>query len=149
MKSAYILPVLATAVTLTLAGCGSSSHEAREVAAANPTVTYHYRGDQELLTANTQAATYCSQYKSVPRTLRIDRGDDGRVVVFECVPTTTVATVQTTIAPGTPYAYRTDEELLDTSRSARMYCMNHGGGQAVETVTTSPDGTRNVTYSCR
>ncbi len=149
MKPAYILPVLATAVTLTLAGCGSSSHEVREVAAANPTVTYHYRGDQELLTANTQAVTYCTQYKSTPRTLRIDRGDEGRTVVFECVPTTSVTTVQTTIAPGTAYAYRTDEELLDTSRSARMYCMNHGGGQAVETVTTAPDGTRNVTYSCR
>ena len=147
MKSAYILPVAVTAATLMLAGCGSSRHEPQAVAASNPTVTYKYHGDQELLQANQNAVTYCNQYKAVPRTVRIDRGDEGRVAVFECVPAATITTVQT-INPNTPYPYRTDEELLDTSRSAQRYCTAHGG-EAVETVTTAPDGTRNVTYSCR
>jgi putative hemolysin len=147
MKTAYILPAMATAATLMLAGCGSPRHEPREVAAANPTVTYKYHGDQELLQANEKAETYCSQYKSVPRTVRIERGDDGRAAVFECVPTGSMTTVET-FNPNTPYTYHTDEELLDTSRSAQRYCTAHGG-RAVETVTTAPDGSRSVTYSCR
>jgi len=147
MKTAYFLPVAATAATLMLAGCGSPPHEPQTVAASNPTVTYKYHGDQELLQANQNAVTYCNQYKSVPRTLRIERGDDGRVAVFECVPATSITTVQT-VTPNTPYPYRSDEELLDTSRSAQRYCTSHGG-EAVETVTTGPDGSRSVTYSCR
>ena len=147
MKTAYILPVVATAATLMLAGCGSPRHEPQAVAAANPTVTYKYHGDQELLQANRNAETFCNQYKSVPRTLRIERGDEGRVAVFECVPSASVTTVQT-INPNTAYPYRSDEELLDTSRGAQRYCTSHGG-EAVETVTTAPDGTRSVTYSCR
>ncbi len=83
----------------------------------------------------------------MPRTVRLDRGDEGRVAVFECVPSASVTTVST-ISPNTPYAYRTDEELLDTSRGAQRYCTSHGG-EAVETVTTAPDGTRSVTYSGR
>lgn len=147
MKTAYILPVVATAATLMLAGCGSPRHEAHEVAAANPTVTYKYRGDHELLQANEKAETYCSQYKSVPRTVRIEREDDDRAVVFECVPSGSMTTVET-FNPNTPYPYRSDEELLTTSRSAQRYCTSHGG-QATETVTTNPDGTHSVTYSCR
>ena len=146
MKIAYILPVAVT-TALMLSSCGSSRHEPQTVSASNPTVTYKYHGDQELLQANQNAVTYCNQYKAVPRTVRIDRGDEGRVAVFECVPAASVTTVQT-VTPNTPYAYRSDEELLDTSRGAQRYCTSHGG-EAVETVTTAADGTRSVTYSCR
>jgi hypothetical protein len=146
MKTAYILPAVATAATLMLAGC-HARHEPREVAAANPTVTYHYRGDQELLQANEKAETYCAQYKSVPRTVHVSRSDDGRSVEFECVPTTSMTTVET-YNPNTPYPYHSDEELLTTSRGAQRYCTAHGG-QATETITTAPDGTHSVTYSCR
>jgi putative hemolysin len=147
MKTAYILPVVATAAVLMLAGCTSPRHEPEAIAAANPTVTYKYQGEQELLQANQNAQSYCAQYKSVPRTVRIEHGSDPHVVVFECVPTTTVTTVQT-FSPNTPYTYRSDEELLDNSRNAQAYCMAHGG-QSVQTVTTAPDGSRSVSYSCR
>ena len=147
MKTTYILPAVATAATLMLAGCGSSRHEPEAVAAASPTITYKYHGEQELLQANQNAQSYCLQYKSVPRTVRIDRGSDPHMVVFECVPTTSVSTAQS-FNPNTSYTYRSDEELLDNSRNAQAYCMAHGG-QSVQTVTTAPDGSRSVSYSCR
>ncbi len=149
MKTAYILPVMATAATLMLAGCGSSRHEPEAVASANPTITYKYHGEQELLQANDKAYSYCSQYKAVPRTVRIERDTDPHVVVFECLPNGggPVTTVQT-FTPNTPYTYRSDEELLDTSRNARAYCVAHGG-QPTETITNNPDGTRSIAYSCR
>jgi hypothetical protein len=55
------------------------------VQASNPSITYQYHNDAELLQANQSAATYCSQYQAVPRTAHIDQGPDSRVVVFECV----------------------------------------------------------------
>lgn len=147
MKIVTILPALATAITLMLAGCVEARHEPREVAATNPTVTYRYRGDHELLQANEKAEAFCAQYKAVPRTARVERDDETRTVVFDCVPTGSVTTVET-YNPNTPYAYRSDEELLNTSRGAQRYCRAHGG-QATETITTAPDGTRSVTYGCR
>jgi putative hemolysin len=148
MKTAYILPVVATAATLMLAGCGSSRHEPQAVAAANPTITYKYHGEQELLQASNNASTYCSQYKAAPHTVRIERDNDPHVVVFECIPNSGPVTTVQSFAPGTAYTYHTDEELLDTSRNARNYCVAHGG-QPVETITNNSDGTRSVSYSCR
>ncbi len=148
MKTTYILPVVAAAATLMLAGCGSSRHEPEAVAAANPTITYKYHGEQELVQASNNASTYCSQYKAAPRTVRIERDSDPHVVVFECVPVSAPPATVQTFTPNTPYVYRSDEELLDTSRNARNYCVAHGG-QPVETITNNPDGTRSVAYSCR
>jgi len=53
--------------------------------ASNPSVTFQYRNDQELLQANQNAAAYCAQFQAVPRTARFADGPDGRAVVFECV----------------------------------------------------------------
>jgi hypothetical protein len=53
--------------------------------ASNPTVTYQYRNDQELLQANQNAAAYCAQYQAAPQTVRFADGPDGRAVVFECL----------------------------------------------------------------
>jgi len=150
MTPSTILPAMmiaaACSTTLLLAGCGSSSHEPREVQANNPTVTYRYHGDQELLAANQNANAFCSQYKAVPRTQRFTDTSEGHAVVFECVPTATVSTVE--FAPDTPYAYRTDQELLDRSSGAERYCRAHGGTDAVSSITANPDGTRTVTYKC-
>lgn len=133
---------------LFLTACGGSSHpHATEIQAANPTVTYRYRGDEELLQANQKASTFCSQYKALPRTVRIsDSSSEGRSVLFECVPTNTFA--ETTFAPNTPYAYRTDEELIDNSRNAARYCRAQGGENVVSSITTNADGTRTATYRC-
>ena len=134
------------ALPLLLTACGSSSHQPTQVQASNPTVTYNYRGDQELLQANQNAATFCSQYKALPRTVRIGDSPEGRAVVFECVPSNTFA--ETTFVPNTPYAYRTDEELIDNSRNAARYCRAQGGENVVSSITTNPDGTRTATYRC-
>jgi len=134
------------ALPLFLSACGSSRHEPTAVAASNPTVTYHYRGDKELLQANQNAMTFCSQYKALPHTVRISDGSEGRMVLFECVPSTTMA--ETQFVPDRPYSYRSDEELLDNSRSATRYCRAHGGENAVSNITTGPDGSRTVTYQC-
>jgi len=146
MKTIYILSA-AVSSALMLSGCGSHRHEPQAVSASNPTVTYRYHGDQELLQANQNAVGFCNQYQAMPRTVRIERGDERRLVMFECVPAASMTSVQT-ITPNTPYPYRSDEELLDTSRGAQRYCTSHGG-EAIETVTTAPDGSRSVTYSCR
>ena len=147
MKYATILPkAIIAAAPLLLSACGSSYHEPKAVAASNPTVTYHYRGDKELLQANQNAMTYCSQYKSIPHTVRISDSSEGRTVLFECVPSAGVA--ETSFNPDAPYSYRTDEELLDNSRNAARYCRAHGGGNATSSITENPDGTRTVTYRC-
>jgi len=76
------------------------------VAASNPTITYVYHNDAELLQANDQAAGYCAQYQSGPHLVRYDQGPDGRIAVFECVqgPVGPVATGPVYGAP-TPIAY--------------------------------------------
>jgi hypothetical protein len=56
-----------------------------ELQASNPSVTYQYHNDQELLQANQNAAAFCSQYQAVPQTARFADGPDGRAVVFECI----------------------------------------------------------------
>jgi len=79
------------------------------VAASNPTITYIYHNDAELLQANASAGTYCAQYQAGPRMVRYDEGPDGRVALFECVqgaPVTTTTTVTTGSVMGpTPIAY--------------------------------------------
>ena len=149
MKSTTFLPkaiiAASCALPLLLTACGSR-HEPEAVASSNPSITYHYRGDKELLQANQNAMTYCSQYKALPRTKHIGRDDEEHTVVFECVPTNTIA--ETQFAPNTPYPYRSDEELIDNSRSAARYCRAHGGENVTSSITTAPDGTRTVTYQC-
>jgi hypothetical protein len=56
-----------------------------QLQASNPSVTYQYHNDQELLQVNQSATAYCAQYQAVPQTARFADGPDGRAVVFECV----------------------------------------------------------------
>lgn len=150
MKITTIFPkaiiVASCALPLLLAACGTSYHEPKEIQASNPTVTYRYRGDQELLQANQNAVTFCGQYKALPRTVRISDSSEGRSVLFECVPSNNFS--ESSFSPNTPYAYHTDEELIDNSRSAARYCRSQGGENAVSSITTNADGTRTVTYRC-
>jgi hypothetical protein len=148
MKPMTILPkaiiAASCALPLLLTACGS--REPRAVAANNPSITYDYRGDRELLQANQNAMTYCNQYNALPRTVHVGEGSEGRRVTFECVPTNSIA--ETQFAPDTPYRYRSDEELLTNSRSASRYCRAHGGETATSSIIEAPDGTRTVTYRC-
>ena len=136
-----------------VAACEQTSSP-RQVQASNPTVTYKYRNDRDLMEANQRAATFCNQYQSVPRTVSIGNGGDGdRIAVFECVQSGSSAALvpQTTLAPvgsSMTYTYRTDRELLDASRTAQAYCANRGSPQMNSNVITNANGSRTVTFQC-
>ena len=136
-----------------VAACEQTSSP-RQVQASNPTVTYKYRNDRDLMEANQRASTFCSQYQSVPRTVSIGNDSDGdRIAVFECVQSGSTAALvpQTTLAPAgrsMTYTYRTDRELLDASRTAQAYCANRGSPQVISNVITNANGSRTVTFQC-
>jgi hypothetical protein len=153
MSPQFSLVNMRTAVvlaTVVVASC-APSHSLQQVRATNPSVTYEYRGDQELLQAQQNAVTFCSQYQSAPRPARFTSGesDGSNHVVFECDPSLPAAAPpQQALGSDLTYSYRTDQELLDASRSAQTYCMNNGSQQAVSSIATNPDGSRTVTFQC-
>lgn len=143
---------VATAAALT--AC-TTYPEPRPVQASNPTVTYVYRTDAELVQANQNASAFCNQYTTTPRTRTLTNNSDGsRTVVFECVgPTSpTVATgpvaVPATVPPGMRYVYRTDAELVQASQTAASYCQRNGTLPMTSNISTNPDGSRTVTFQC-
>lgn len=162
--TAVKISVASALVGATLAACAPSSMPPQQVQAANPTVTYKYRGDQELVNANSNASTFCTRYSGVPRTVSLSNDPDGnRVVVFECVPapttTTTVVTAAPTpvaappsvvVAPASPlvYTYATDQELLNASSNAQAFCSSRGMARTTSTVTTNANGSRTITFQC-
>lgn len=139
-----------------LASCAPSNRPPETVSAQNPSVTYKYRGDQELLRANQQAAAFCNQYGTVPRTVNLTNNPDGtNTVIFECVKTVAPTTVITTPAPlpatnpGLTYTYRNERELLDSSRRADAYCMQYGQRMvSTSSIVTNADGSRTATFQC-
>jgi hypothetical protein len=119
-------------------------------------VTYKYRGDQELLRANQQAAAFCNQYGTTPRTVNLTNNTDGtNTVIFECVKVGAPTTVMAPAAPLPPtnpaltYTYRTERELLDSTRRADAYCMQYGQRMvATSSIVTNADGSRTVSFQC-
>jgi hypothetical protein len=76
-----------------LASCAPGNRAPETVSSQNPSVTYKYRGDQELLRANQQATSFCNN-TTTPRTVNLTSNTDGTsTVIFECVmaPTTALA----------------------------------------------------------
>lgn len=136
--------------TLLVAACAQPSQPAQQVRTDNPSVTYKYLGDQELISANQKAVVYCNQFKSVPSTKTISETSDGlKQVVFDCVPTSTPGmTPAPTYSPDTSFTYRNDQELLTGSRNAEIYCMKNGNQRAVSTVVTNSDGTKTLSSRC-
>jgi hypothetical protein len=133
---------------LLVTACVPPYAEPQQVQASNPTVTYKYRGDQELLQADQSAATFCSRYQSVPRTASFGSDVDGRkVVVYECVQSATLASAPPPTS-NLAYNYQTDQQLLDASRHAQIYCMNNGSQEVVSNIANNADGTRTVTFQC-
>ena len=141
-------------VTLVLAGlvvasCAPQYSSPEQVQASNPSVTYKYRSDQELIQANQNAVTFCNRYQSFPQTVNIANDPDGsRVVVFECVPASQAATTPPQSNPNLTYNYRTDQELLDASRNAQIYCMNSGSQRMTSNIVVNANGTKTVTFQC-
>ena len=144
MRAAVVL------ATVAVASC-APSHSLQQVKTSNPSVTYEYRGDQELLQAQQNAVTFCNQYQSAPRPARFTSGrnDGSNNVVFECDPNLpTAAPPQQAAGPNLTYSYRTDQELLDASRSAQTYCMVNGSQVAISNIGTNQDGSRTVMFQC-
>jgi hypothetical protein len=132
---------------LMIASC-SMPGSPKQVDAAKPTVTYKYGTDDQLIEANQRAVTYCNQYESIPRPQSFSNDADGdSIVVFECVKSSLAA------APVQPnsdltYNYRTDQQLLDASRNAQVYCVNHGSPEMDSTIVANSDGSKTVTFRC-
>lgn len=159
--SRHCLRFAGAASLLALAACAQPSTEPQQVNVSNPSVTYKYRTDTELMQANDRAASYCSTYQSVHRTSTFGTDPDGsKRVVFDCVKPVVVApgtTVVTTTQPAvvavapTPLTstYMSDAELLDASRNAQTYCAARGSNQVMSNITTNMNGSRTVTFQCR
>ena len=135
-----------------LAACGPIySNGPQQVYAANPSVTYNYSTDQELLQAGDRASVFCSQYQA--RTMRsgtISQNPDGtNSVSFECVPVAAPAGSVAAVPPAVPmtYNYTTSQQLLTASQNAEAYCLKQGR-RSTATVTTNPDGTKSATFQC-
>jgi hypothetical protein len=143
--------VVVALATVAIASCtSSSSHELEQVEASNPSVTYEYLGDEELLQAQQNAVVFCSQYESTARPARITSGADGRsnTVIFECDPNLPTTAPPEVRGSDLAYNYQSDQELLQASRNAHTYCTDNGWQQAVPTVRTNTDGSRTVVFHC-
>lgn len=132
-----------------VASCTPQYSAPQQVEASNPTVTYKYRSDQELVQANQNAAIFCNRYQAVPRTGNFADDPDGSgVVAFECVQPAPTAAPMPAAHPGLTYTYRTDQELLDASRAAQNYCTNNGSRRVLSNIVSNANGTRTVTFQC-
>jgi exopolysaccharide biosynthesis predicted pyruvyltransferase EpsI len=130
-----------------VASCAPFPSSQQPVQSSNPSVTYKYRTDQELIQANQRATTYCSQYQTAPRTANITTNPDGsKAVLFECVRTTLPAPAPA--PPSQSYSYRTDQELVQASQTADAYCLRYGSQPMMSNIVTNPDGTKTVTFQC-
>jgi len=118
------------------------------VQSSNPSVTYNYRTDQELLQANQNATTYCGQYQTAPRTANLTNNADGsKTVVFECVRTALPAPAP--VNPNLTYTYRTDQELVQAAQTAGAYCLKYGSQpMTTSSLVTNSDGSKTVTFQC-
>jgi hypothetical protein len=131
----------------TVAACAQLPSSQQPVQASNPTVTYSYRTDQELLSASQNATTYCGQYQTAPRAATITNNADGsKTAVFECVRTAVPAPAP--VNPNLNYTYRTDQELVQASQTASAYCLRNGSQPMTSSMRANSDGTRTVTFQC-
>ena len=130
-----------------VASCGQLASSQQPVQSSNPSVTYNYRTDGELLLANQNATTFCSRYQTTPRTSTLTNNADGsKTVVFECVRTALPAPAP--VNPNLSYTYRTDQELVQASQTASAYCLKYGSQPMTSTMMANSDGTRTVTVQC-
>ncbi len=141
---------VAAMLTLLLpAACVPQYSMPQQVQSSNPSVTYTYHTDQDLVQTNQTAATYCSRYQSVPRAANFTtNGDGSKSVVFECVPSATQVVMAPKFSPNVAYSYRTDQDLLDAQRNAQTYCMNNGARQVTSNIVTNVDGSKTATFQC-
>ena len=130
-----------------VAACSQMPSSQQPVQSSNPSVTYNYRTDQELLKANQNATTYCGQYQTAPRTATLTNNPDGsKTAVFECVRTDLPPPAP--VNPNLTSTYRTDQELVQASQTASAYCLKYGSQPMTSSMVTNADGTKTVTFQC-
>ena len=135
---------------LMASSCALIGSSPKQVDSTNPTVTYKYSNDDQLIEANKRAITYCNQFESFPRTLSFGNDAQGSsIVVFECVSTSPPGGSPSTVNSNLTYVYRTDQELLDASRNAQVYCVNHGSPEMDSTIVVNSNGSKTVTFRCK
>jgi hypothetical protein len=149
MQGCLVLAALAVA-SCTSPSSSPSSHSLQQVEASNPSVTYEYVGDAELLEAQQNAVAFCSQYQSTPRPARITSSSEGgsNNVVFECDPNLPVTAPPVVTGSDLAYSYRNDQELLAAWRNAETYCAGTGRQEAVPNIRTNTDGSKTVVFHC-
>jgi hypothetical protein len=153
MQGCLVLAALAVASCTSPSSSSSSSSSSRslqQVEATNPSVTYEYAGDSQLLEAQQKAVAFCAQYQSSPRPARITSSSDGgsNNVVFECDPNLPVTAPPVVTGSDLAYSYRNDQELLAAWRNAETYCTGTGRQAAVPDIHTNPDGSKTVVFRC-
>lgn len=148
LRMAIIATTAALAAMMMTSCVSTRPSSPRLVATTNPSVTYQYRNDDELIQANQRAMTYCQQTQSLPQAQNFSNDANGsHIVVFECVPD--VQRPQTQYAePPLRYDYRTDRELFEASRNAQVYCSSIGKPQIMSNIVANSDGSRTVTFNC-
>jgi hypothetical protein len=131
------------------ASCSITGSSPKQVDSTNPSVTYKYRNDDQLIEANQRAITYCNQFEAFPRSQSFSNDTDGNnIVVFECVNTSLAAASPNRPNSDLRYNYRTDQELLDASRNAQVYCVNHGSPEMDSSIVVNSNGSKTVTFRC-
>jgi len=147
-KNVIIGATAIVAAVMTASCVSTLSSSPRQVAANNPTVTYQYRNDDELIQANQRAISFCEPYQTLPQAQHFSE-DSGhqKFVVFECVPSVQTAPIR---QPDSElrYDYRSDQELLEVSRNAQVQCRNSGRPVMSSNVVVNSDGGRSVTFHC-
>lgn len=145
-----ILGTAALLTALAAAACAPvHSTEPTKVSESKPSVSYKYTNDSELIRANRRAAVECGQYKLVPETASIVTNQDGqKVVTFDCVATPTQAAATPAGNPNLTYTYRTDQQLIQASREAEVYCRSKNMRQGSANTVVNADGSKTVTFEC-
>lgn len=163
---------LATCAALTagaVAGCvGPYTPPPKEIAAANPTVTYQYANEDALVEATHKAEIYCRDFNALPRATRFaNTPDNQKQVIFECDRTRPIAAapVYTTAPaivaaappaviampatiPSVTYSYRTDEGLVTATQQAESYCRQYSARPRALNFSNNRDGTTTVAFGC-
>ncbi len=143
-----IIGATAVVAAVMTASCASTMSSPRQVAANNPTVTYQYRNDDELIQANQRAISFCAPYQTLPQAKHFSEDSEHqKMVVFECVSSVQTAAIR---QPDSElrYNYRSDQELLEVSRNAQVQCRNSGRPEMSSHVVVNSDGSRTVTFHC-
>ena len=147
-KNAIIGTTAMAAAVLTASCASTPSSSPQQVAANNPTVTYQYRNDDELIQANQRAISFCEPYRSLPQAQHFsENSEHQKIVVFECGSSMQTAPIR---QPDSElrYDYRSDQELLEVSRNAQIQCRDSGRPEMSSSVVVNSDGSRSVTFHC-